>query len=232
MKWIRTVSCLVLVTMVAAACASGFKGINESLRDAANGQAKEKRQFCADLATDADTYSRTYLATGILAALLSGAGVVAGTVMGPGPDDNWATKNRNALVIGSSALLAVPATLLLMRSKDADKAAADAGEALALSSSGEAFEKCLSVRSELIQSRSNIADYALQEIDKRVGSANEYVDCTKELEDLRRAKDALEKATSLDATKIQKAREDVDSKLEDCAKKYRRFRSLADDSGE
>lgn len=142
---------------------------------------REDHEFCTKLARRSDRYSAQFLAGGIILGILSAGGVIVGNSIGPdkGENANWAAQNRNALIASASGLLAIPATLLFMRSNSASAASARAGAAMKAKTEEEAYEKCIDVRSELIASRAEASDYARgkflpekerQELEKKVSS--------------------------------------------------------------
>lgn len=126
-------------------------------------------EYCLRLATTADSKSQSTLAWGIVTSVLASAGVVVGTVLGPDVDAeaNWAERNRNTLVLGASALLAVPATLLLNRSEDGSTASADAGSALGLEEE-EALAQCLKIRAEYVNGRAGVATLVREDLASRL----------------------------------------------------------------
>jgi hypothetical protein len=144
---------------------------------------RESIHYCEALAKRADSDSVAYLTTGILFGLFSAAGMVVGNSVGPdtSPNASWVGQNRNSLITSASALLAVPATLLLMRSNSASTASAMAGDAMKLDNENEAYKKCIDIRTSLISSRNEVSDFAR----KHIGTNN--------ISELKAAHDILEK---------------------------------------
>jgi len=105
-------------------------------------------------------------ANDVIGGILAGAAAIAESAMGPdtSTNANWGAKNRNALVLEAAGILAVPTTILLMRSRDANTASAEAGAARALDKD-EALVKCLEARKDLVNSRSAAADVAKKNLD-------------------------------------------------------------------
>lgn len=142
--------------------------------DPFNGHLKDPqsgKDYCMGLSAATDKAAQIYLAFGIISALAAGGGIIAGGLMGPDTSSNanWVAKNRNAITIGSGALLAVPATILIMRSKDNSKASAAASNALAPDfDDAQAMKQCLDARADLVNARNNIADVVANDLSARM----------------------------------------------------------------
>jgi hypothetical protein len=161
------------------------------------------RHYCSQVATNADKSAQRYLGTGIVMSLAAGGAIIAGTAMGPDTsnDANWAAKNRNTLVLGTGGILAIPATVLLMRSRDASTASAAAGQAMGLDNN-KALNQCLQARSDLVNARSAIADFATKDL----------LDKIKPLQDVRDKKEQERVAKQAAADNSQKDSEDQKQK--------------------
>lgn len=127
------------------------------------------RSYCHRLAKTADDVASAYLGTGIALALVAGGTIVVGAVVGPDTSSgaSWAGTNRNALIVAAGGLLAIPAVLLLMRSRDASTASADAGRALTFDDSDEGLDKCLAARAEFVNARGAMAEAVRADLVKR-----------------------------------------------------------------
>lgn len=136
------------------------------------------KEYCSRLTTNADATAQKELGWGIVLGILSGGMAVTGAAVGPdtGSDASWLGKGRSGLIIAGGALLALPATLLLTRSKDANAASANAGQAMGLSDNAEMMKQCLAARTALVNARSNIADAAQKDITARVKQYQDVID--------------------------------------------------------
>lgn len=144
------------------------------------------KDYCMGLSAATDHAAQVDLSFGIIAALAASAGIVAGGLMGPDTSSNanWVAKNRNAITIGSGALLAVPATILIMRSKDNSKASAAASNALAPDFDGDqAMKQCLGVRADLVNARNNIADIVANDLSARMKAIQKTLEIAKTSDD-------------------------------------------------
>lgn len=128
------------------------------------------KSYCRRLADSTDATARANLTWGIILAIISGGGILAGSIMGPDTSDNanWAEQNRNAITIGVAGLLVLPATLLLMRSTHMSSASAEAGKAMSLGSDSEMMARCLVVRAKLLTDRNALAELAQRDANQRV----------------------------------------------------------------
>jgi hypothetical protein len=150
--------------------------------------------YCQRIARSADRSAQVNLGLGIVTALAAAGSLAVGAIVGPDPasDANWAQRNRNMLILSAGGLLAIPATILLMRSRDASTASAVAGKAMF---DDDAMLKCLAARSELAGARSAIADFVRKDLDGRRKALDEIQDeVGKDLEKERSKKSAAEQA--------------------------------------
>lgn len=181
------------------------------------------RHYCESLASRADSDSVAYLTTGILFGLASAAGIVVGNTIGPdtSPDASWLGKSRNSLITSASAILAVPSTLLLMRSNSASTASAQAGDAMKFDNPKDAYNKCIDVRSTLVSSRSEVSSFAQKQVG--ANNINELQAAVsllkKDYDDKLAAAGIARTAGSSDAEEKQKAADDAKVKLDTAKRK-------------
>jgi hypothetical protein len=130
---------------------------------------ESSKSYCQRLSYKSDTKAKKYLVTGIITGIIASGAVITGTAVGPNTSDgaNWAEKSRNALIISAGGVLALPATLFLMRSKDSNSASAKSGQAMGLEEE-KAMSTCLEARAELVNDRSALADYAQKDLTDRI----------------------------------------------------------------
>jgi len=172
----KTITILATVSLLATGCASTvvpyLKGQNAPADSGvvvdSNGN-ETGRSFCSRVSTTADDRSQRYLVPGILLSVVASAALVAGAAMGPdtSPEANWAARNRNTLVLGAGGILAVPSTLLLMRSRDTSTASATAGQAMGLEDD-KAMSQCLQARADLVNARGALATFAQKDLADRL----------------------------------------------------------------
>lgn len=164
------------------------------------------KQYCRRLTADADSFAQSELGWGIVMGLLAGGLAVTGAAIGPDTDAsaNWAARNRNTLVLGLGALLVLPATLLLTRSKDANSASATAGQALGGTDDADMLRQCLAARSALVNSRSELADVAAKNAPDRLQQYQGIID--KAIESKRTATDEAGKKAADELIKATQAR--------------------------
>lgn len=179
---------------------------------------REAIHYCEALAKRADSDSVAYLTSGILLGLASAAGIVVGNTIGPDTvaDATWFGKNRNSLITSASAILAVPATLLLMRSNSASTASAMAGDAMKMDSDKDAYNKCIDVRTALISSRNDVSNFAQKQIGtNNINEMKAVYDILKaDYEEKKKEAEAATKDASPDAATKSKAAADAKRKLE------------------
>lgn len=106
------------------------------------------------------------LSLGIAATVVAAGLVITGTAMGPDTTDqtSWFAQNRNSLTVATGGLLAVPGTVLLMRSNSAGETAANAVSAMKLDDYS-AYQQCINARADAIRSRAGV-----NEIDRKPAS--------------------------------------------------------------
>lgn len=140
----------------------GWKGAKDESAD----------QYCSRLALAADSAAQAQLGFGIVLSVFAGSAIVTGAAIGPDTSmgANWAAKNRNTMILASGGLLAVPATILLMRSKDTSKASGAGALALSGATDADKWRACLQARSDLATDRSAEADYVQKDLSSRVAS--------------------------------------------------------------
>lgn len=153
-------------------------------------------EYCQRLAVNADATSQKELAAGIILGLIASGLAIAGAAMGPGASDAWVDRNRNALALGLGGILAVPTTIVLMRSKDASRASAAAGRGMALED-GEAMKECLRVRGDWAGARAEAAEYAKSGFTDRIKALQELKEKSEE-----EARTKRKEADALDPTKV------------------------------
>lgn len=164
MKWMHS---LVAVVVLTAGCRSLPTPYLERGTQWHKDRAELGKEYCQRVAVVADINGQKFLGVGIMLGIVATALSVAGAAMGPSPEDdpNWAEKNRNTLVLASGAALAIPTTILLMRSKNASNASGAARLGMKLKDD-EAMATCLDASAELANSRANAAEYAKAEHEK------------------------------------------------------------------
>ncbi|MEM7159977.1 MAG: hypothetical protein AAF799_44475 [Myxococcota bacterium] len=113
--------------------------------------------YCRRVAINADAYAQTQLGVGIALAAVAGGGTIVGTAMGPGrgSDPNWAEENRNALVLGASALVGAVASTILVLSRNSSNVSEAATLAMMERDEEMKMRLCLAARAQLAAGRAN-----------------------------------------------------------------------------
>lgn len=119
--------------------------------------------YCRNISNTATRASVVMLSLGIAATVVAAGLVITGTAMGPDTTDqtSWFAQNRNSLTVATGGLLAVPGTVLLMRSNSAGETAANAVSAMKLDDYS-AYQQCINARADAIRSRAGV-----NEIDRK-----------------------------------------------------------------
>ncbi len=131
------------------------------------GEDQSAKSYCKELANVADKKGQKFLGLGIVGGIVASGLAVAGASMGAGTG-NWAAENRNALVIGSGAVVAVPTTVFLTRARDAS---GTSGAASAVMLDDDAYKKCLAARSGYSMGRGAVATSAGSSFDDLIKNA-------------------------------------------------------------
>ena len=128
-------------------------------------------EYCSRLAKIADARGQAMLGAGIVMGIIATGAAIVGGAMGPdtSTDATWVEKNRNSLVVASGGLLAIPTTLLLMRSKNASSASS-AARLARRSDERNSMDACLKASTEWSDSRGAAADTALKRFSKEIES--------------------------------------------------------------
>jgi hypothetical protein len=175
-------------------------------------------EYCRRVATNSDVRSQWYLGTGIGLSILAASLVVAGTAMGPDTDSgaSWVEENRNSLIISGGGLVAIPATVFLMLTKNSTRTSAAAALGMMAADDASALKTCLQARNSLVNARLDIADYVKDTYQERIDSLQQVKE-----ERLATAKQNLAEAETAD--------DDLKEKLETSAKKARFDALILDD---
>ncbi|WAS96569.1 hypothetical protein [Nannocystis punicea] len=155
-----------------------FQGPAAKLNDV-----ESSKQYCLRLAESADKRGQAFLGLGIFMGLVASGLAIAGAAMGPDdhPRANWAAENRNAIFIAGGGALAIPTTIMLMRSKNASNASSASASALDPSlADDERMRRCLKAREEWVSARATAAEYAQEGYTKKLEALERAAEAAKE----------------------------------------------------
>lgn len=175
--------------------------------------------YCSKIVNKGNKASKAHYGVGGALAILATAGVITGGAMGPSmaDDANWADENRNALLIGSSAIIGALSGFFIARGAAIAESSETALQGVHAAEGGsdeaivDARSKCTTAHANWMVSRAKAMNAMQAELEKETNRARKAED---EVEEVKAEKEEAETAAEEARTRLEETTNEAETELE------------------